>query len=446
MGRRRFFVSFLFLTAAMAASAAPVSAGGQPGPLAIRMQCTGPGPNGTVAPGQTDNCGVYISSGTLTAGSIVQITISSPAIRQLTCMQGTQGGNNSCTFTVATTLVSHGSIGGEEIQFAGPGTISASVTCGRCGQFMFTVFGPGSTVYGTPPRINPNPPYVSEVCSGPNPDGTVSETQTDTCQIFTAGFGGPFIPNDRVTVTLTSPADAYVTSCPPSGGGGDGSVAAGNPAPQKSCSVVFSGTVAGAGQLIGTEGIYIPNTVVPGTPIEETVTFCPTPSSGMPAACGGPIPISVSGPGATVIDEIPPTFTFVPADMTVDATGPTDTVVIYPSPTAADNAPGPVAIACTPGSGAMFSVGTTVVVCTATDASGNVATATFNVTAQNTPESLCRVTQLDVTKEGVAHSLCEKLQHEDFGAYINEVEAQSGKSMTDQQATDLEGLAQLLMA
>jgi hypothetical protein len=93
----------------------------------------------------------------------------------------------------------------------------------------------------------------------------------------------------------------------------------------------------------------------------------------------------------------------------------------------------------------MFTVGTTVVTCTATDMSGNVATATFNVTAQNTPESLCRVTELDVTKEGVAHSLCVKLEQGDFGAYINEVEAQGGKSLTDQQALDLEGLAQLLM-
>ncbi len=69
------------------------------------------------------------------------------------------------------------------------------------------------------------------------------------------------------------------------------------------------------------------------------------------------------------------------------------------------------------------------------------------------------MTRLEVTNGGVAHSLCVKLEGAadavsagdvtfadgKVGAYINEVDAQSGKSMTDQQAQDLEGLAQLLM-
>ena len=104
-------------------------------------------------------------------------------------------------------------------------------------------------------------------------------------------------------------------------------------------------------------------------------------------------------------------------------------------------------------------MGDTTVTCTATDVSGNSATAGFRVTVQNTFDSLCRVTRLEVTNGGVAHSLCVKLEGAadavasgdtaaatgKLGAYVNEVEAQSGKSLTDQEAQDLEGLGQLLM-
>jgi len=107
----------------------------------------------------------------------------------------------------------------------------------------------------------------------------------------------------------------------------------------------------------------------------------------------------------------------------------------------------------------MFVVGTTSVACTATDVSGNSATASFSVTVENTFDNLCRVTGLEVSNGGVAHSLCVKLEGArdaaasgdsvsadgKLGAYVNEVEAQSGKALTDQQALDLEGLAQLLM-
>ena len=72
---------------------------------------------------------------------------------------------------------------------------------------------------------------------------------------------------------------------------------------------------------------------------------------------------------------------------------------------------------------------------------------------------LSRVARIDVAKEGIAHSLCVKLQGAadametgdsaavdgKLGAFGNEVDAQSGKALTAQQAQDLEGLAALLM-
>jgi uncharacterized repeat protein (TIGR01451 family) len=83
----------------------------------------------------------------------------------------------------------------------------------------------------------------------------------------------------------------------------------------------------------------------------------------------------------TVIDPTPPTFTFVPADVTA-YTGPgattCDAVVNPGTATATDNC-GVVTVTRSP-SGNTFGVGTTTITWTATDGAGNTATATQNVT------------------------------------------------------------------
>ncbi|TMC54835.1 MAG: HYR domain-containing protein [Chloroflexi bacterium] len=456
------------LGASFALPATPAAAGSPPGPITLSMSCTGPGPNGSVAAGQTDSCGVDLTGGTLLAGSFIRLSSPSPAATSFTCsppMQGAQG----CTFSVNSTLTYHGFIGWETIQFAPDGptqgggaslTQTAQACNPVCNYVPLRIDGPGSVV-GTPyrPRYMPAAPFAYMVCTGPNPDGTVSETQVDTCLIYTAGFGGPYINGDTLTVARRAPTDATVTACGDSPSTDTGAVPVGDR--MTSCAYRFStpASISAPGVFVGTELLSIPSTVVPGAAIVQDVTFCPAPQpAGQIASCST-LPIAITGAGATVIDEIPPTFTSMPPDMTVDATGPADTIVQYPDPTATDNAPGAVSISCTPASGSMFAVGTTAVVCTATDVSGNSATASFNVTAQNTFDSLCRVTQAEASNEGVAHSLCVKLQGAadavaagdpaaadgKLGAYINEVEAQSDKSLTSQQAQDLAGLAQLLM-
>jgi len=88
----------------------------------------------------------------------------------------------------------------------------------------------------------------------------------------------------------------------------------------------------------------------------------------------------------TVVDTTPPTFLTVPADVTVTQTSPngtpvniglaTATDIVDASPTITNNAP------------ALFLVGITTVTWTATDHSGNAATATQKVTVvANTPSS-----------------------------------------------------------
>lgn len=84
-----------------------------------------------------------------------------------------------------------------------------------------------------------------------------------------------------------------------------------------------------------------------------------------------------------LVDNQPPTFTSVPNDATVEATGPDGAPFGY-SITASDNADPSPSISCDHPSGSTFPLGTTAVHCTATDNSGNSAQASFSVTVQDT--------------------------------------------------------------
>ena len=80
---------------------------------------------------------------------------------------------------------------------------------------------------------------------------------------------------------------------------------------------------------------------------------------------------------AIVDDAQPPTLN-LPGAMAVEATGADGATVNYTA-TASDNADPNPTVSCTPASGATFPLGTTTVACTASDASGNTASATFAV-------------------------------------------------------------------
>ena len=73
----------------------------------------------------------------------------------------------------------------------------------------------------------------------------------------------------------------------------------------------------------------------------------------------------------------------VPANATVEATGPAGASFTYAA-SANDVEDGIVAVACAPASGSTFAFGATTVTCTATDAAGNAATASFTVTVADT--------------------------------------------------------------
>lgn len=86
----------------------------------------------------------------------------------------------------------------------------------------------------------------------------------------------------------------------------------------------------------------------------------------------------------SVVDTTPPTITGTPDDMTVEATGPDGATATFALPTATDIVDGAVAVQCTPAPGGTFPLGTTTVTCTATDAAGNTASTSMQVTVQDT--------------------------------------------------------------
>ena len=97
-------------------------------------------------------------------------------------------------------------------------------------------------------------------------------------------------------------------------------------------------------------------------------------------------------------DGLAPVLSDVPGDQTVEATGPGGAVVTFNTPTAIDNLDGPVGVECLPASGSTFAFGSTGVTCSAHDAAGNVATASFSVTVQDTTAPAL-TTPGDVTQE-----------------------------------------------
>jgi hypothetical protein len=116
------------------------------------------------------------------------------------------------------------------------------------------------------------------------------------------------------------------------------------------------------------------------------VTFSPlstsakTGSVSIPSdAPSTPDSVSLSGTG---VDTIAPTL-IVPANMTVEATGPSGAVVNF-TVSASDNYDPSPPVTCDPPSGSTFPLGITTVKCSAQDTSGNIGTNSFTITVLDT--------------------------------------------------------------
>lgn len=113
-------------------------------------------------------------------------------------------------------------------------------------------------------------------------------------------------------------------------------------------------------------------------PLGRTLVTCSvTDSAGLSDSAGFEI---------TVVDSTAPVLLGVPADVAATADASGRVVVSWTDPIATDVVDGAPAVACDPASGTSFPVGTTTVGCMATDASGNVSRATFDVRVAAQPE------------------------------------------------------------
>ncbi len=180
---------------------------------------------------------------------------------------------------------------------------------------------------------------------------------------------------------------------------------------------------------------------------KTTVTLKVTDADGSEDSCTAVV---------TVRDKTPPTIT-CPPSMTVNATSPSGATVTFAEPEASDNCPGPLIVTSTPASGNTFAIGTTTVLCTAMDGSGNPATCAFTVKVKSAAEQIAdvigMVNNLPNTKldPGVRNALLVKLQlalaaisaQNTPGAcdllqsFIDQVKAQAGKKIDQASATSL---------
>jgi predicted extracellular nuclease len=186
-----------------------------------------------------------------------------------------------------------------------------------------------------------------------------------------------------------------------------------------------------------------------------------------------PADVTLSGDGAdqsvtgTATDAAGNTATTTVGDIDIDQTKPTITFTGAATYTvsqtvnitcaAADTLSGLSTAVCPGASGAAFTfgLGSHTLSASATDAAGNASTATFTFTVTDDTASVCTLVQQFVSNSGVATSLCAKLDaaaaarargsvngHDNqIQAFINEVNAQRGKSISDANANTLISLA-----
>jgi hypothetical protein len=150
----------------------------------------------------------------------------------------------------------------------------------------------------------------------------------------------------------------------------------------------------------------------------------------------------------TVADTTAPVL-HVPRAITANASSPEGATVAYTA-TATDVVDRSPAVSCRPASGTTFAIGTTTVLCTATDGGGNSARASFTVHVKSAVEG-SRDLRRHVTGAGRGKRLADKVSAiqtklargnltdacRALKAFRSEVRAQSGGSLTHTKAAAL---------
>jgi len=140
-----------------------------------------------------------------------------------------------------------------------------------------------------------------------------------------------------------------------------------------------------------TTGALVSFAVTAADDVDPSPVVSCTPASGTPFPLGTtPVTCTATDDSGnasigtfvvTVVDTTMPVFDTGLVALTLEATSPLGVVVNYAVPTATDLG-APVPVVCVPPPGGTFSIGDTVVTCTATDGVGNAATSAATMTVQ----------------------------------------------------------------
>ena len=264
--------------------------------------------------------------------------------------QDTSGNNASCSFTVAV-------VDQEPPRITCPSNISVGTDSGVC----------VALVNYSIPTYSDNCAASLSMTSGQNPLTNFSHgaTVVDYQAVDTSGNVATcsFIVQvvDTQAPTVLCPADIAVTAI---SGQCQQNVTYSAPVAADNCAVQSVVRVAG---LASGSMFPVGNT---------TVTFNATDTSGLSSLCSFVV---------RVRDTQAPVLAGCPSNIVADADiGLCTHNVTYVAPTLSDNCPGPISVRTGPASGSALHVGEYGILYTATDASGNSATCSFNITVKDT--------------------------------------------------------------
>ncbi|NVJ20894.1 HYR domain-containing protein [Myxococcus sp. AM011] len=211
----------------------------------------------------------------------------------------------------------------------------------------------------------------------PPANGTLSGTPPNLTYTPNAGYSGPdtftFVARDCGLDSNTSTVAVDVAA---------------NPPPVLTCP---ADQVVEAQDASGAEVTYEPATVTdPGAPTPPVVTYSPPSGSRLPLGETTVTVTAVASDGeqatctfrVTVRDTTAPPPLTCPDNVRVRSDGPGGSLVTYTLPTSTDSVSGPATVTASPESGSRFPPGQTRVTVTATDAAGNSAQCTFEVSVQ----------------------------------------------------------------
>lgn len=208
----------------------------------------------------------------------------------------------------------------------------------------------GEVVAGT--SIDVAVGFTLRCANGTHAERGSTITVTVDSQSIPAGGGVELVtPGSIGSVPTTWPLDGAL--CP--GGTGSPSLAAATPM---------------------TLRLTAPMTLGPTEPF--AFSFARTPSTDITGIAGVAFTMTVVAPAPQ--DTTPPVLADVPGDIDVVTGDPAGAIVTWTGPTATDDLDPAPSVGCLPAAGTRFAPGTTTVTCTAMDATGNSATATFDVT------------------------------------------------------------------